>query len=237
VSVPTVEALLGTKARLLKAAIDLAIAVDDEPVPMLDRDWAAAAADAADVEHFLSVIAGVITPAQARSSGLVLPVFEGAGADSELGGLAAQMSAQRVTMTAWAVARIAALGALRGDVGEDEAVDTVYALMEPAVFDRLTRQRGWTPAHYREWVARSLRHLLVAEVEKGAVRGAGDVVVVGGAVDQGVVVARAVHRQGAEDVGAVGRLAPAVGVSSTSAPRGRAGSPAEHAGDRRAERP
>ena len=39
VSVPTVELLFGTKAAVLKAAIDVAIVGDDEPVPVLDRAW------------------------------------------------------------------------------------------------------------------------------------------------------------------------------------------------------
>ena len=163
VSVPTVEALFGTKGRLLKAAIDVAIAGDDEPVPMLARDWAAAASIAANPEIFLSILAGVLAAVQSRSSGLVLSVFEGAGSDRELAGLAAQMSAQRVTMATWAVARLTALGALRAEVGEDEAADTVFAVMEPAVFERLTRHRGWTLANYRDWVARSLHRLLVAD--------------------------------------------------------------------------
>jgi AcrR family transcriptional regulator len=84
VSVPTVEALFGTKARLLKAAIDVAIAGDDEPVPMLDRDWAAQARAAADPESLLATISGVIAAAQQRSAGLVLSVFEGAASDPEL---------------------------------------------------------------------------------------------------------------------------------------------------------
>lgn len=167
VSVPTVEALFGTKARLLKAAIDVAIAGDDEPVPMLARDWASAAASAADAESFLSILAGVLAPAQSRSSGLVLSALEGAGSDPELASLAAAMIAQRVTMAAWAAARLSALRALPADVGEDEAADTVFALMEPALFDRLTRQRGWTPARYQDWIARSLRLLLVADAVQG----------------------------------------------------------------------
>jgi AcrR family transcriptional regulator len=167
VSVPTVEALFGTKGRLLKAAIDVAIAGDDEPVPMLARDWAAAATRAADPESFLSILADVLAPAQSRSSGLVISAFEGAGSDPELAGLAAQMSAQRATMATWAVARLTALGALRAEVGEDEAVDTVFAIMEPAVFDRLTRQRGWTLARYQDWIAWSLRRLLVADAGHG----------------------------------------------------------------------
>jgi AcrR family transcriptional regulator len=163
VSVPTVEALFGTKSRLLKAAIDVAIAGDYEPVPMLARDWATAATKATDPESLLSILAAALAPAQSRSSGLVLSVFEGAGTDPDLAVLAAQMSAQRVTMATWVVARLAALGALRAEVGEDEAVDTVFAIMEPAVFDRLARQRGWTLARYQDWIARSLRRLLVAD--------------------------------------------------------------------------
>src|SRR5262249_1833882 len=137
VSVPTVEALFGTKGRLLKAAIDVAIAGDDEPVPMLARDWAAAATRAADPESFLSILAGVLAPAQSRSSGLVLSGLEGARSDPELAGLAAQMSAQGAPMAPGAGARLAARGALRAEVAEDEAVAPVFAIMEPAVFDRL----------------------------------------------------------------------------------------------------
>jgi len=167
VSVPTVEALFGTKGRLLKAAIDVAIAGDDEPVPMLARDWAVTATRAADPESFLYVLAGVLAPSQARSSGLVLSVLEGAGSDPELTALAAQMAAQRVTMAAWVVTRLSALGALRAEVSEDEAADTVFAMMEPALFDRLTRQRGWTLARYQDWIARSLLRLLVADAGHG----------------------------------------------------------------------
>lgn len=39
VALPTVELVFGTKAKLLKAVVDVAIAGDDEPVPMLDREY------------------------------------------------------------------------------------------------------------------------------------------------------------------------------------------------------
>src|SRR5260370_31071903 len=55
VSVATVESLLGTKARLLKAAIDVAIAGDDEPVAVLARPWAARAMAATSAPDFLSL--------------------------------------------------------------------------------------------------------------------------------------------------------------------------------------
>src|SRR5258707_5828589 len=95
VSVPTVEALFGTKARLLKAAIDVAIAGDDEPVAVLDRGWAADARQAGTAEEFLSVVAGVVAAAQARSAGLVLAVSERSAKDLELEHDAQQIVAQR----------------------------------------------------------------------------------------------------------------------------------------------
>ena len=159
----TVEALFGTKARLLKAAIDVAIAGDDEPVPVLDRSWAADALAAGTVDETLSIVAGVIGPAQARSAGLVLALFEGSSTDAELAGLAGRMTAQRAVTAGWLVDAVTRNATLRAGCTRREAVDTVWVLMDPAVFDRLTRQRHWTQEHYQGWFARSLRRLLVAD--------------------------------------------------------------------------
>jgi AcrR family transcriptional regulator len=163
VSVPMVEALFGTKARLLKAAIDVAIAGDDEPVPVLERGWAAAAAAAATAGELLAIVAGVIGPAQARSAGLVLAVFEGAATDAELAGLAAQLAAQRAGTAGWLVDALAAKAPPRAGSTRQEAVDTLWVLMDPAVFDRLVRQRHWTRAQYQRWFARSAMALLTSD--------------------------------------------------------------------------
>jgi hypothetical protein len=37
----------------------------------------------------------------------------------------------------------------------------VWILMDPAVFNRLTRQRGWTLERYQHWLASSLERLLI----------------------------------------------------------------------------
>jgi AcrR family transcriptional regulator len=163
VSVPTVESLFRTKSGLLKAAIDVAVAGDDEPEPRLGREWARQVEKATDAETVLSVVAAVLAPAQARSAGLVLSVFEGATSGPELASLAARMTTQRAVMAAWLVERLSVLGALRDELDQDEATGTVFGLMEPALFDRLTRGLGWTLTHYEKWLARSLLHLLVAD--------------------------------------------------------------------------
>jgi len=161
VSVPTVEALFGTKARLLKAAIDVAVAGDDEPVPVLDRPWADEAGKAGSLGEFLSMVAGTLAAAQHRSAGLVLAAFEGSNRDAGLQGLQEQMVTQREVTAAWIVRGMTRLAPLRPGLSIDEAVDVVWLLMDPAVFIRLTRQRRWDTGRYRRWIADALARLIV----------------------------------------------------------------------------
>jgi TetR/AcrR family transcriptional regulator of autoinduction and epiphytic fitness len=156
VAVPTVELGFGTKARLLKAAIDVAIAGDDEPVPVLDRAWVDTARKARGAAEFLAVAAEVITAAQTRSAGLVLAVFEGARADAELAALATQLVDQRATTARWLVDALATVA----PPSADAPVDDLWLLMDPAIYDRLVRHRGWTPQRYERWFARSAHALL-----------------------------------------------------------------------------
>jgi AcrR family transcriptional regulator len=160
VSVPTVEALFGTKARLLKATIDVAIAGDDEPVAVLERPWAAAAAQLGNAQEFLATVGGVVAATQERSAGLVLAVFEGAVRDRELAQLAEQMTAQRAATAGWIVEVLLRVAALWSGCSRSEAVDTVWVLMDPAVFDRLMRRPSWTPERYGRWFASSALRLL-----------------------------------------------------------------------------
>ncbi len=160
VSVPTVEQAFGTKARLLAAAIDVAIAGDDEQVAVLERDWVARADAAPDPAAFLQVTADVLAAAQERSAGLVLAVFEGAGGDADLATLAAELTRRRLGTASWAIDRLAARATLRDP---DDARDTLWALMDPALFTRLTRHRGWSVEHYARWFARTATRLLLKD--------------------------------------------------------------------------
>jgi AcrR family transcriptional regulator len=159
VSVPTVEAQFGTKARLLKAAIDVAIAGNDEPVAVLDQPWVVQARAAGTVKEFLSIVSGILAAAQRRSAGLVLAVFEGSSRDAELERVAEQMVSQRETTAGWIVDGVARLAPLRHS--HADAVETVWLLMDPAVFLRLTRERRWSVERYRRWVADAIARLLV----------------------------------------------------------------------------
>ena len=164
VSVQTVEAAFGSKPRLLKACIDVAIAGDDAPVPVLERDWTGAVRAATSPAELLAAVAAVIGPAQQRSAGLVLAVFEGAACEEGLARLAAEMAAQRRGTATWVVRELRRTSRLR--VGERESVDTLWTLMDPAVHVRLVRTLGWTRNRYERWFAASAEHLLVPDQQE-----------------------------------------------------------------------
>src|SRR5262245_691234 len=115
-ALPTVELAFATKARLLQAAIDVAIAGDDQPVPMLRREWVARAGEAASAEDFLTIVGAVLTSSQRRSAGLVVAAFEGARTNPELRALAEELTRQRATTVAWIVDQIAERTPLRREL-------------------------------------------------------------------------------------------------------------------------
>ena len=162
VSVATVEATFGTKANLLKAAIDVAIAGDHEPVGVLDRAWTARATGTSDAAGFLAIVTTVLRDAQVRSAGLVVAAFEAATVDADLRALSEQLVAQRLVSAGWLVDQLGRRAPRRAGLTRRDAVDTVWLLIDPAVFVRLTRDRGWAPARYSRWVAASIARLVLA---------------------------------------------------------------------------
>jgi AcrR family transcriptional regulator len=161
VSVPTVELLFGTKAQLLHVVIDVAVAGDDEPVPVLSRGWAADARSARNLADFLSVVAQVLSEAQARSAGVMLAAYEAAASDPDIQLLIMDRESQRERTTNWIVNGVVDRAGLRPELDRAGAIDTVWMLMDPVIFNRLTRHRGWSLDRYASWFADSVTRLVV----------------------------------------------------------------------------
>ncbi len=160
VSVPTIEQVFRTKANLLKAAIDVAIAGDDEPVPVLQRRTAMTAAAAPTAETFLAAVSAGVVDVAERAAGLVLVVFEAAAGDPRLRPLAGQLRSNRATMAGWIVDGLVARAPLRPGIDRSHAVDVMWLLMDPAVFTRLRIDRGWSRQRFQQWFADSTAQLL-----------------------------------------------------------------------------
>ncbi|HEX8510616.1 MAG TPA: helix-turn-helix domain-containing protein [Propionibacteriaceae bacterium] len=161
VSLATVELAFGTKAALLKAAIDSATAGDHEPVAMLQRPFARRAAETQSARDFLAIFSEALAGSAARAAGLAAAAFEAAPRAPEVARVAASLAAQREAMSAWLVDGLWERSAPRAGVTRQAAVDTVWALMDPVLFGRLVRDRGWTAEQFGRWFDDTIARLLL----------------------------------------------------------------------------
>jgi hypothetical protein len=96
-----------------------------------------------------------------RSAGLVLAAYDAADTDPALHELARSLSAQRAATVAWVVDGICSRATLRAGLTRRHAIDQLWLLMDPAVYQRLTRHRDWSPAKYEKWFTATVARLLL----------------------------------------------------------------------------
>jgi AcrR family transcriptional regulator len=157
VSVKTVEATFGTKANLVKTLIDVRIVGDDEPVALSDRRVIADMIEEPDPVRMLEMHAAFVAEVNRRLV-VVNRVVHGAG--GELSELLASSLADRHAGARAMVETLATKAELRRDV--DDAVDTMWLLMDPFQYDLLTTHRGWSHEQYVAWFFELQRRLLLA---------------------------------------------------------------------------
>ena len=87
---------------------------------------------------------------------------QAARADEDIATVAAQLMSQREVMASWLVDGIMHRSALREGTDRATAVDTVWALMDPVVFCRLTGDRHWTTARFERWFTDSVTRLVLS---------------------------------------------------------------------------
>jgi len=153
VSRKTVFTAVGGKLDLLKVALDWAVAGDDRPVAVADREEMRQALAAEDATTLLSGCARAIVAITGRSVGLAQALEVAAGVDPAARALVEQGQRDRVDDARRIVDRVRDLGALTGGVTYREAVDLVWLATDPALFDRLVLVRGWSRKRFDKWLA------------------------------------------------------------------------------------
>ena len=159
VSVKTVEAAFATKANLLKELIDVRIAGDDEPVPMIDRPAVAEMIAEPDVDRLLELNAAFVAAITRRIVVIDRVAREAAPLTEELSALHRVSLDNRRRGAREFVEILATRATLRVDL--DMAVDTVWALLDPHVYDLLTTHGGWTHEAFVAWLVDAQRRLLL----------------------------------------------------------------------------
>lgn len=165
VSVQTAYAAFGTKANLLKHAIDIALAGDDEPVPVMQRDSAQRMLAEPDPFLVLAMYAARVRDVTERAGGLLLAAWTAAPNDPAVAELVADLDGQRLrgmTTLAQSIANKArSAGCLADGVTEEDIRDTLWVFNSPQVSGLLMRQREWSPDRFQAWLTRTWAKLLL----------------------------------------------------------------------------
>jgi AcrR family transcriptional regulator len=156
VSVETVYKAFGNKAGLVKAVFDVAVAGDDDPVPVLQREFVRSTIAEPDPRRKLSAYGAHLSAVAPRISPILLVVRDAAVSDAAAADVWAALQDERLTgMTAFAT-HLDQSGHLREDVTMEQARDVLWTHSSVEIWDLLVRQRGWSDERYGTWVGGQL---------------------------------------------------------------------------------
>jgi AcrR family transcriptional regulator len=162
VSPETVYATFGNKRALLSALLDVTMAGDDDPVPILERPWVRQLRDEDDPRAALRLLA--------RNGRLILertaPVHEvlrgAAAADPEIASLWERNKAQRFAGQRALLRILTRRAPLRHGLAAATATDVLFAIGSPETYRLLVIDRGWSADRFERWYADTLARLLLA---------------------------------------------------------------------------
>ena len=153
VSRKTVFTAVGGKVQLLKLAYDYAMAGDDEPVPMVDREGLQEVINEPDPYRQVELFARFVTAANSRVARLYVVLRGAAEVDPEAAELYEGWERQRhQAMLEGPVPNFAGKGVLRPGLDPREAADILWLLVGPATYDRLVNRSGWSEQRFTDWL-------------------------------------------------------------------------------------
>lgn len=161
-SVQTVYKVFGTKPRLAKAVFDVAMAGDDEPVPMLQRTALARVRDEPDPRTKLHRYGEFLAAVAPRHVPIQLVIRDAAAVDPDARTVWAELQAERLKGMAQFARALHGAGHLRAGVSIAEARDVLWTYNSAELFELLVIERKWSPKRYGRWVADALVAALVA---------------------------------------------------------------------------
>ena len=164
VAVQTLYLSFGSKVAVLTAALDVAIAGDDEPLPVLERTWFARLRAEPGPVAALDILAD----SAAQIINRVYPLYaamSNASADPEVAELRDRNKRQRFASHLPAVQELARRAGFNQQLPVERATEIFYALMSEETYGLLVAEHGWSVPDWSGWARRHIR----AELFPGAI--------------------------------------------------------------------
>ncbi len=157
VSQKTVEALFGTKAALLHAAVEYAIRGDIDPLPMPQRETVARIERAASAVEMLDLHAAHLRSVNGRSARIAWVVEQAAADDPLVEALWAEMNRNRAFAVRWATDLLLAKPGRRKGLRRRDVEAAFWVALDWGTYRTLSDHARVTPAGYEAWLRRYYR--------------------------------------------------------------------------------
>lgn len=162
VSPETVYAAFKNKRSILSRLIDVSIAGDDAPVPILERSWVQEMREEPDPRQRLRILA--------KNGRLMLerwtPIYEvlrgAAAADPEIASLWELNKRRRFEGQRALLRILTERSHLREGLSPTVATDVLFAMGSPETYRLLVTDRGWSADRFERWYFDALARLLLA---------------------------------------------------------------------------
>ena len=165
VSKPTVFAAVGSKQAILKQLRDIALAGDDEPVPVAQRPWFREALAEPDPRRALRLYARNATAIHRRSAGVHEVLRSAATSDKDLHDLWRASEDERRGGATIVIDALLQKSPLKPGLDRTAAIDIVWVLTASDTFWRLVHTRHWSHAQYENWLGDTLCEQLLPPAE------------------------------------------------------------------------
>jgi AcrR family transcriptional regulator len=155
VAVQTLYLSFRSKTAILVAAFDTAIAGDDEPLPLLERDWMRNLLDDPDGPRALSAFIEAATTIMERTSPLYM-VVRSAAADPEVAEFLARNKNERYRHFGVIIDALADKPGFATHLTSRQATDLLYTVQSEDTFAMLVHEHGWSTRQWSEWSQRTM---------------------------------------------------------------------------------
>ena len=157
----TVYQAFGTKQAVLARALDASITGDGQPVPLLERDWVAAARRHRGARGRLVAVVRGAAQVAAQTAALKEVMRDAAATDSAVRELIREdHDRRRVTQRALVEVAVGEHDLRRG-MTLDKAADAFFLLMNSDTYRLATEVLGWSADDWQQWLVETLTHELL----------------------------------------------------------------------------
>jgi AcrR family transcriptional regulator len=165
---PTVIAAFGSKPALLARVLDVALAGDDDPVPVAERPWFSPVWQATTAHDVLTAYSGACVLIAARAADVVEAVRRACDSSPDVAGLWATAGHNRRLGAAMVVDRVTSVGRLRAGLDVRRATDILWTLNDSALYASLVGQCHWDADDYQRWLAATMHGTLLEPASERA---------------------------------------------------------------------